>query len=344
MALWLVRTGKFGEHEQKFLADGRLYLTWGGLNTDLSKVTSKADMLDLIRTTYPNFSPGKTRNHAGQIWTFAKRMKAGDWAVVPSKAKAAIHIAEITGGYEFDKTGDDYFYHSRRVKWVAKDIPRSVFPPDLLYSFGAIMTICGVKRNDAETRVHALVEGGLKSANTAATLTLADEEEEGDDIADLEEFARDQIAKQLIARFKGHGLERLVKAILEAQGFTVYHSPTGPDKGIDLLAAPGALGFGSPRICVQVKSSDTPVDSPTMNQLIGAMQNVHAEQGLLVSWGGFKSSVDKEVATQFFRVRLWNQHDLIAQLMANYEKLDEEIRAELPLKRIWALAATDEST
>lgn len=46
-----------------------------------------------------------------------------------------------------------------------------------------------------------------------------------------------------------------------------------------------------------------------LDQLIGAMQNVQASHGLLVSWGGFKSSVDKEEATQFFRVRpnIWKQ-------------------------------------
>jgi len=38
---------------------------------------------------------------------------------------------------------------------------------------------------------------------------------------------------------------------------------------------------------------------------------VQASHGLLVSWGGFKSSVDKEEATQFFRVRLWDQADII---------------------------------
>ena len=41
------------------------------------------------------------------------------------------------------------------------------------------------------------------------------------------------------------------------------------------------------------------MDSPTLNQLIGSMQNVQADQGLLVAWGGFKTSVDREVATQF---------------------------------------------
>src|SRR6516225_7886975 len=92
------------------------------------------------------------------------------------------------------------------------------------------------------------------------------------------------------------------------------------------------LGFGQPRIVVQVKSSDLPIDRSTVDQLIGTMQNVHAEQGLFVSWGGFKSSVEKETARQFFRVRLWDQNALIDQILENYDKLDEDLRAELPLK------------
>lgn len=34
----------------------------------------------------------------------------------------------------------------------------------------------------------------------------------------------------------------------------------GPDKGVDILASVGTLGFGSSKICVQVKSTDMSVD------------------------------------------------------------------------------------
>ena len=71
------------------------------------------------------------------------------------------------------------------------------------------------------------------------------------------------------------------------------------------------------------------------------MQNVHAEQGLLVSWGGFKSSVDKQMPTQFFRVRLWDQDALINQILEHYDELPDGLRAELPLKRVWTVAAPD---
>ena len=72
------------------------------------------------------------------------------------------------------------------------------------------------------------------------------------------------------------------------------------------------------------------------------MQNVQAEQGLFVSWGGFKGSIDKEIPSNFFRVRLWNQDDLIDELLKHYDKIDDDIKTELPLKRIWSAALVDE--
>ena len=137
------------------------------------------------------------------------------------------------------------------------------------------------------------------------------------------------------------GMGRLVASILEAQGYVTHRSPTGADKGVDILAAPAPMGFGDPKICVQVKSSDSSLDRPTLDQLIGTMQNMNAQYGLLVSWGGFKSSVDKEKASQFFKVRLWDQNDLIDNFLPHYDELDDEIRAEIPLKRIWTLSVGD---
>jgi restriction system protein len=36
------------------------------------------------------------------------------------------------------------------------------------------------------------------------------------------------------------------------------------------------------------------------------MQKRQADQGLFVSWAGFKPTVTEEVPTHFFKVRLWN--------------------------------------
>jgi len=102
------------------------------------------------------------------------------------------------------------------------------------------------------------------------------------------------------------------------------------------------MGFGSPRICVEVKSESTPIDRPTVDKLMGAVTKFGADEGLFVAWGGFKNNVQKELAPSFFRVRLWTQNELLENLFLHYADLDAEIRAEIPLKRIWAVAAADE--
>ena len=348
MALWLVRAGRHGEHEKKFLEENRIYLTWGGLSHDLARKQDRGELRALLEQVYPDAPKGRISNNLGQIWAFSRKIELGDWIVLPSKKKPAIHVAKVKGNYIFDPGGEDPFFHYRETEWIAQDVPRTNFAQDLLYSFGAIRTICQVSRNDAETRVHKMAENEWKSPGAALGIPKEEEEEEGEStensegLVDLVQVARDQLAKFIIAKFKGHGLARLVDAVLRARGYTTYLSPEGPDKGIDILAAPEPMGFGEPRVCVQVKSGDSPLDRPTLDQLIGVMQNVQASQGLLVSWGGFKSSVDKEEATQFFRVRLWDQGDLIDQVLAHYDTLDEEIRSGLPLKQIWVVAEAAE--
>ena len=66
--------------------------------------------------------------------------------------------------------------------------------------------------------------------------------------------------------------------------------------------------------------------------MFGAMSKFNAPQGLFVAWGGFKGNVQKELAQSFFKVRLWTQKEL----------LDPDLKAELPLKRIWTVAAQEE--
>jgi restriction system protein len=62
-----------------------------------------------------------------------------------------------------------------------------------------------------------------------------------------------------------------------------------------------------------------------------------SQQGLLVSWGGFTNPVWQDARKDFFRMRLWDQGDVVNALLQNYDRLDDDIKAELPLKRIWIL-------
>ena len=211
------------------------------------------------------------------------------------------------------------------------------------YTFAAFLTICRVQRNNAEQRIAVMRGNGWKpetiQASTKVMVPVTDEAAED---SDLEELARDQIAQLIAARFKGHGLTRLVEAILNAQGYPTYRSPEGADGGGDIIAGAGPLGFGKPRFCVEVKSESGPIDRPTVDKLLGAVSKFGADDGLFVSWSGFRSNVHRELAASFFRVRLWTQKELLEQLFTHYDHLDEDLKAELPLKRIWTVTAQEE--
>jgi restriction system protein len=265
---------------------------------------------------------------------------------MPSKIQSGLYFGELKGSYNYAASGPDPYFHWREIDWFSGLIPRSVFPQDLLYSFGAFLTICKVQRNDAEARIQAMAArhwqpegisaiGARQTAEPCAGVTV--DEPEGNNV-DLEELAADRIVRLIEARFKGHELASLVEAILQAEGYTTYRSPAGADGGADILAGGGELGFGKPQICVEVKSGSDPVDRPTVDKLIGAGQKFGAETCLFVSWGGFKPNVQKELARDFFRVRLWSRKELLEKLFAHYAQLPEEIRLALPLKRVWMVA------
>jgi restriction system protein len=142
--------------------------------------------------------------------------------------------------------------------------------------------------------------------------------------------------------FAGHDFTRLVAEILKAQGYAVNVSPPGADQGIDIVAGRGGLGFEAPRLVIQVKSGNVVADQPTLQALIGAVQDTHAHQGLLVCWGGFKRSVEQRRNELYFRIRLWGKNEILDALFDVYDRLPEAFRAELPLRRTWMLVPEGE--
>ncbi len=333
MTLWMVRAGSHGEREAIALEKGLVAIGWEDL-PDLSTIKNKEELEKIYWETYPDSKKMEAANQVGQIWRFVHEIQISDFVALPLKTQSAIAIGEITGSYECSGLAEN-IKHIRKVKWL-KTIPRTAFNQDLLYSFGAFMTVCQIKRNNAEERVVKILKG--KTLESAPTEAIFDEAEP----IDIEMYAKDEITKIINSKFKGHGLARLVDAVLIAQGYTTQVSPPGPDGGVDILASAGSLGFDNPRICVQVKSSSSQVDVRILRELRGVMSRVRAEQGLLVAWGGFNSKVVQEAKDDFFCIRLWDSGELLEAFFKYYEKFDEDLKAELPLKKIWALVLEEE--
>ena len=298
---------------------------------DLSKVKTREELANLLSDIYPDEQKKTLINWESQLWPFVNSMQIGDLVAMPLKHRAIIKFGYVAGEYKYEPANLSGFKHTRPVNWKY-EIPRNQIKQDLLYSFGSAMTICKIHRNDAENRIKALLSGKPKPDHP---------EPEPNELLDLEQVARDQITDMITQTYKGHKLARLTAAVLEAQGYKVRISPEGPD-GVDIIAGKGPLGFESPKLIVQVKSSDSPVNVKTFRELNSVMDAFGAESGLIVAWGGFQGLVEKEAARQYFKIRLWDADDLVQMIQENYDNLSEDIQSDLPLKRIWILIPQEE--
>lgn len=340
--LWLVRLGKHGEQEAHALETGQLVL--GFRVGDLRQAKTRDAVFELLERAAPDTKRKRQLNFAAQLNQFGNTIRDGDLVVVPLKTAGSVAVGEVAGPCVPTPDGNPM----RPVRWLRPDVPRDAFRQDLLYSFGAYMTVCEISRNDAVRRVEAILktgrdpgyESGAAAPPRAPASPEAPTAEEAD--VDLDVIARDQIERRVASAFAGHDFTRLVAEILKAQGHVVNVSPPGPDQSIDIVAGRGGLGFEAPRLVVQVKSGGVVGDQQTLQALIGAVQDTHADQGLLVCWGGFKKTVEQRRNELFFRIRLWGRAEVLDALFEAYDRLPEALRAELPLRRTWMLVPDDD--
>ena len=342
--LYLARAGRNGENEDLAIENNLAIIDFRDVPS-LEGATSYDAVAKLVSDTFPDEKPRTRGNFSAQLWAFAAAIQEGDLVVLPRKLTSQIAIGRVGGAYEFKEVNSEP-RHTRPVQWLQTDIPRTTFKQDLLYSFGAFMTVCNISRHDAAQRVAAVLEGKADPGPTVPTSTRTKEppttEDQAEAVPDLVQMAHDQIVARIQSRFPGHALTRLVDAVLQVEGWVTKVSPPGPDGGVDILAGRGSLGLDGPRLCVQVKSQQSPADVTVYRTLQGTMQTFNAEQGLLVCWGGFNRAVLQESKQGHFTVRLWNSSDLVGAIYRNYDHLPAEVQAELPLKQVWMLV-TEES-
>ena len=347
MTAWLVRGGRAGEREAWALETG---VSGGGFREvgDLSECSSREEVQSVVRAGYPDRPLPSIRNFAAQLWVLKGRVQIGDLVVMPLKTSKKIAIGRCTSGYRYLRDTDPERRHTIGVDWIRTDISRSSLKQDLLFSLGAFMTVCEIKRNDAEGRLTKVLNGdsdpGAELHEGIGGVIAGDDDYPDEDALelDIEQVALDGIRTRLIETFQSHQLADLIAGILETRGLTCVVSPPGPDKGIDIVAGSGPLGLDSPRIVVQCKSGDGAADTGVVQRLQGAMGTVGADQALLVAFGGLNKQARELLVNQQFKVKVWGAEDVVQVFLEAYPQLGEEIRELLPLKRIWTLATTED--
>jgi restriction system protein len=336
VAVWTVKGGRHGEREDRCLEKGLIGGGWEQI-PDLTAIESRAALADLCEEAAPGWAPKTRSNYVAQLWSLRERMSDGELVVLPLKTTGTIAVGRVNGPYEYRQDLGEDFKHARPVTWLKTDIPRDDFDQDLLYSFGAFLTVGRVRRDNAETRILAAVAG---DATTQPAPSSDDEEvPEAEEAIDAGQIAREQIRQRIGQTIAGHDLAALVGAIFDAKGFTVEISPPGADGGVDLLMGSGPTGLESPTIVGQVKTGQAGIEQ--YRAIFGLKEHLGADQGLLVAWGGFQGTVKREARNQHFSMLIWDADDLLNALFESYEQLADDWRSRLPLQRAWVLVPSD---
>jgi len=335
MAVWTVKGGRHGEREDRCLEHRLVGGGWEQI-PDLSNIPDKEALAALAQEAAPDWAARTRSNYVGQLWSLRERMKEGELVVLPLKTTGTVAVGRVTGPYAYrDDLGSD-IKHTRSVEWLATDVPRDNFDQDLLYSFGAFLTVGRVNRDNAEARIHAAITG-----TPAPERVEADEDApEAEEAIDPAQLAREQIRQQITETIAGHDLADLVGAIFEARGFTVTVSPPGADGGIDLLMGSGATGHESPTVVAQIKTGQAGIEQ--YRAIFGLKEALKADQGLLVAWRGFQGTVRREARAAHFSMLLWDADDLLDALFESYDSIRDDVRSRLPLERTWVLVPNAE--
>lgn len=158
MTLWVVKGGRGGVREDRFVTRSIIGIGWAEVG-DLGRYPDRDALKAGYRGAFPGRSDAHVSTQVAQLWAFASSMQIGDPVVVPFMNRREIAFGEIRGPYRWLRDGDPDMRHVRDVTWRVTDLPRIAFDRDLLYSFGASLTVCSASRNDAERRAWAVVRG-----------------------------------------------------------------------------------------------------------------------------------------------------------------------------------------
>ena len=172
----MIRAGESGEREQEALSTGNAVAGWAEVG-DLSAVSDRETLRDVLRDKYPDASPALISNWTGQLWRFVALVAEGDFVVLPLKTQRdVVFIGRVTGSYYYEATAPAGAGHRRPVEWVASR-PRVDIEGDLLDSLGSLLTICQLTRHDAARRIAAMAAGAPDPGWSPAGATVRDLED-----------------------------------------------------------------------------------------------------------------------------------------------------------------------
>ncbi|MBR4572040.1 MAG: restriction endonuclease [Prevotella sp.] len=149
----------------------------------------------------------------------------------------------------------------------------------------------------------------------------------------LESNAREGIRQFIISK-SPYEFQDMVAALLRAMGYyTPFVAPKGKDGGIDIIAYMDPLGARTPRIKVQVKHKpESAIGAADIRALLGVLRT--GDIALFVTSGTFSADAKSTGTSSREFIRLIDGDEFIDMWQEYYDKMSDDDKNMLPLKRI----------
>lgn len=331
--MWMVRAGQGAALVDVYLTQGIVTIGWL-YNQDLGRVSDRQELERRLRLEYPDQTDAQIRSGVSQVGRFLFDFQIGDMVLTYDPSQRVYHVGAITGDYAYRPdlnlvAPDAHHQQTRAVQWTGK-VSRDDLSVGARNTLGAIMTIFLIN-DDVRAEIEALLSGETVAPVPAV---VPERSENLDEVRmsvaeNAHEFIKDKLLK-----LSWDEMQDLVAGVLRGMGYKTRVAPRGPDRGRDIIASPDGLGLESPRIIVEVKHrKNEQIGSNQMRSFIGGLRA--ADRGLYVSTGGFAKEAKYEADRAQVPVTLLNLDDVAQLLVDNYESVDTDTRALIPLVRLY---------
>jgi len=325
---WMVRAGERGFRFDDFKEKSLVSVGWLGVG-EMSTLINRNDFKNRLAKVFPEWSPYEVGNSAGQLFRFAREIKIGDTVITYDTSSRKYLVGTVISEYEYTEGVIVDQSHIRRVEWVG-EVSRDSLTVASRNSLGSTLTVFSISP-EAVKEMLSLLEGGPTSHPAPKDDAIVSEE-----VSSLfkdQQLMSLEFIKDKVSALKWDEMQDLVAGLLRAMGYKTRISPSGSDRGKDIVASPDGLGFEDPRIVVEVKHRAGTMGAPIVRSFLGGR---HAnDKGLYVSTGGFTREARYEAERAAIPLTLMDLDDFVHSLLEHYEKLDVDMQRLIPLRKIY---------
>lgn len=326
--LWMVRAEVGGQYFDDFKLKSIVAVGWMKLG-DMSPLKTREAFTQAAAKAYPEMKKMQVAISAGQTFRFAREMKIGDRVLTYGPSRRVYLVGTITSDYFYDTSLLEDDPNCRRVEWQG-EVSRDLLSVSTKNSLGAISTLF-LLPEDAAIEIESLLAGGIPAK---PAVEAEDEETAVNTLLKDTQGKAFEFIKDKVSSLEWDEMQILVAGLLRAMGYKTRISPSGPDRGKDIIASPDGFGFESPRIVVEVKHrTGSPMGSQEIRSFLGGRHK--DDKGLYVSTGGFSKDARYEAERASIPLMLMDLDDLVMALLEHYERMDIDTQRLIPLRKLY---------